>query len=77
MCYVILWIVMFQSACPSPLVTLGDTSEMFWNPLKITDASWNFEKFLVDASGKPRYRFAPEVTPLQVAKYVKKIKDEE
>jgi glutathione peroxidase-family protein len=25
----------------------------------VSDITWNFEKFLVDAKGRPRYRFHP------------------
>jgi glutathione peroxidase len=31
------------------------------------DITWNFEKFLVDGSGKVVARFPPQITPEQVA----------
>lgn len=31
------------------------------------DITWNFEKFVVDGDGKVTHRFAPTVTPEQVA----------
>jgi glutathione peroxidase-family protein len=30
-----------------------------YNPIKVNDVTWNFEKFLVDRKGRPRYRFHP------------------
>jgi glutathione peroxidase len=32
---------------------------MFWDPIRTTDITWNFEKFLIDRVGRPRYRFHP------------------
>jgi len=32
---------------------------MNWNPIDIRDLTWNFEKFLIDQRGIPRYRFRP------------------
>jgi len=31
----------------------------FWEPIKRNDIVWNFEKFLVDREGRPRFRFHP------------------
>jgi glutathione peroxidase-family protein len=28
-------------------------------PIRTTDITWNFEKFLVDRQGRPRFRFHP------------------
>lgn len=30
-----------------------------WDPIKTTDIAWNFEKFIIDRNGIPRYRFHP------------------
>lgn len=32
---------------------------MFYDEVRTTDIVWNFEKFIVDAQGRPRYRFHP------------------
>jgi glutathione peroxidase-family protein len=32
-----------------------------YDPLKTNDITWNFEKFVVDRYGRPRYRFHPTV----------------
>uniref|UniRef100_A0A8C5RGJ3 Glutathione peroxidase n=1 Tax=Laticauda laticaudata TaxID=8630 RepID=A0A8C5RGJ3_LATLA len=37
--------------------TFGDTTKLFWSPLKIHDIKWNFEKFLVNPQGKPVMRW--------------------
>jgi len=30
-----------------------------YNPIRVNDITWNFEKFLVDRQGRPRFRFHP------------------
>ena len=35
----------------------GDPKKLFWEPLKIHDIKWNFEKFLVGPDGKPVMRW--------------------
>ena len=38
--------------------------------MKTTDITWNFEKFLIDGNGKPRYRFHPSVAVSAVLPFV-------
>uniref|UniRef100_A0A8C8ST14 Glutathione peroxidase n=1 Tax=Pelusios castaneus TaxID=367368 RepID=A0A8C8ST14_9SAUR len=35
---------------------------LFWEPLKVHDIKWNFEKFLVDPTGRPVMRWFPRTT---------------
>ncbi len=49
---------------------------MFWNPIKTTDIRWNFEKYLVDKRGKVRYRFDPDVNPIDLKPFVEHLKEE-
>uniref|UniRef100_A0A8C7TB60 Glutathione peroxidase n=1 Tax=Oncorhynchus mykiss TaxID=8022 RepID=A0A8C7TB60_ONCMY len=39
---------------------------LFWEPLKMNDIKWNFEKFLVGPDGKPVMRWFPRVTVSEV-----------
>jgi glutathione peroxidase len=48
-----------KSICPPTQVFLGKKSMLYWETLKNTDLVWNFEKFLIDRNGKPRFRFHP------------------
>uniref|UniRef100_A0A3P8WFD6 Glutathione peroxidase n=2 Tax=Cynoglossus semilaevis TaxID=244447 RepID=A0A3P8WFD6_CYNSE len=50
-----------KSSCPPVGESFGDTSRLFWQPLKISDIKWNFEKFLVGPDGKPVMRWHPSV----------------
>lgn len=51
-----------QNSCPPVGDSLGDPSNrLFWEPLKISDIKWNFEKFLVGPDGKPVMRWHPSV----------------
>ncbi|OWF39878.1 Glutathione peroxidase 3 [Mizuhopecten yessoensis] len=35
----------------------------FWDPIRPSDVVWNFEKFIVDKYGMPRYRILSAVAP--------------
>uniref|UniRef100_A0AAQ5ZNW4 glutathione peroxidase n=1 Tax=Amphiprion ocellaris TaxID=80972 RepID=A0AAQ5ZNW4_AMPOC len=45
---------------------------LFWEPLKISDVKWNFEKFLVGPDGKPVMRWHPCVAISEVRADVRK-----
>lgn len=65
-----------KSSCGPTQELLGDRRIMFWNPIKTTDILWNFEKFLIDMNGKPRYRFPPSVFPSDLVPVIKMLIDE-
>jgi len=44
----------FQNACPPTGLTIGATKHLYWSPIKISDITWNFNKFLLDKNGIPR-----------------------
>ncbi|KAI6176588.1 Glutathione peroxidase [Aphelenchoides bicaudatus] len=48
-----------KDTCPQTVVQIGKRDELIYNPIRINDITWNFEKFLVDRQGRPRYRFHP------------------
>ncbi|XP_074648954.1 cuticular glutathione peroxidase-like [Tubulanus polymorphus] len=52
-----------KELCPNPVNVIGDPRDLFWHPIKTTDITWNFEKFLIDANGKPVARLNPTVAP--------------
>ena len=37
---------------------MGDPKFIIWKPIKRSDISWNFEKFLIDQNGNPIKRFS-------------------
>lgn len=37
---------------------MADPKFLIWKPVKRTDISWNFEKFLITADGKPYKRYS-------------------
>ncbi|XP_067650393.1 cuticular glutathione peroxidase-like [Haliotis asinina] len=55
-----------KDSCPVPLAASYDRSESFWDPIKVNDISWNFEKFLIDHNGRPLFRFLPYVEPMDL-----------
>uniref|UniRef100_A0AAX7SET1 Glutathione peroxidase n=1 Tax=Astatotilapia calliptera TaxID=8154 RepID=A0AAX7SET1_ASTCA len=49
-----------KSSCPAVGEDFGPMyGRLFWEPLKISDIKWNFEKFLVGMDGKPVMRWQP------------------
>jgi glutathione peroxidase len=52
------------------------TGECLWSPRTPSDLLWNFEKFLVDKQGKPRYRFSPRFPTIDLVPYIEKLLQE-
>lgn len=50
-------ISLFQHSCPHPSGTLGLLKHISWEPIKVHDIRWNFEKFLVGPDGVPVMRW--------------------
>lgn len=60
-----------KSACPAVGDSFGDVyGRLFWEPLKLNDIKWNFEKFLVGPDGKPVMRWHPSVEVSQVRAFL-------
>jgi len=48
-----------KSVCPPTETLIGSLDMFHFSPIKTTDVVWNFEKFLIDRTGQPRYRYHP------------------
>jgi len=48
-----------KSVCPQTVNDLGIMEELMYNPVRANDVTWNFEKYLIDRKGVPRFRFHP------------------
>uniref|UniRef100_A0A8D2MSY8 Glutathione peroxidase n=1 Tax=Zonotrichia albicollis TaxID=44394 RepID=A0A8D2MSY8_ZONAL len=46
-----------KNACPPVVEDFGNPNRLFWEPLRIHDIKWNFEKFLVSPEGVPVMRW--------------------
>uniref|UniRef100_A0A673T6Z2 Glutathione peroxidase n=1 Tax=Suricata suricatta TaxID=37032 RepID=A0A673T6Z2_SURSU len=46
-----------KTSCPHPSEVLGSFRHMSWDPVKVHDVRWNFEKFLVGPDGVPVMRW--------------------
>ncbi|KAJ8015062.1 hypothetical protein DPEC_G00022230 [Dallia pectoralis] len=56
-----------KNSCPPVGDSFGNpTNRLFWQPLKVNDIKWNFEKFLVGPDGKPVMRWFPRVPVSEV-----------
>lgn len=52
----------FQNSCPPTSELLGSPDRLFWEPMKVHDIRWNFEKFLVGPDGIPIMRWYHRTT---------------
>uniref|UniRef100_A0A914WP49 Glutathione peroxidase n=2 Tax=Plectus sambesii TaxID=2011161 RepID=A0A914WP49_9BILA len=48
-----------KGVCPQTVNDLGIMEELMYNPVRANDVTWNFEKYLIDRKGVPRFRFHP------------------
>ncbi|XP_017373911.1 epididymal secretory glutathione peroxidase isoform X1 [Cebus imitator] len=51
-----------KHSCPHPSEILGTFKSISWNPVKVHDIRWNFEKFLVGPNGIPVMRWSHQAT---------------
>nr|UKT68905.1 Pc-Gpx [Procambarus clarkii] len=55
-----------KSACESTYTEFY--SSLFYEPIRIGDIQWNFEKFLIGKDGKPYTRYHPDVVDPEALK---------
>uniref|UniRef100_A0A8C0JRH6 glutathione peroxidase n=1 Tax=Canis lupus dingo TaxID=286419 RepID=A0A8C0JRH6_CANLU len=69
-----------KNSCPPTSDLLGSSNQLFWEPMKVHDIRWNFEKFLVGPDGVPVMRWfhqAPVSTvKADILAYLKQLKTE-
>ena len=53
---------LLQNSCPPTSELLGSPGRLFWEPMKVHDIRWNFEKFLVGPDGIPIMRWYHRTT---------------
>uniref|UniRef100_A0A8C6WD11 Glutathione peroxidase n=1 Tax=Nannospalax galili TaxID=1026970 RepID=A0A8C6WD11_NANGA len=51
-----------KNSCPPTAELLGSPGRLFWEPMKMHDIRWNFEKFLVGPDGIPIMRWYHRTT---------------
>jgi len=50
-----------KGACGPTFTQFSKTKNLFYEPLRVGDISWNFEKFLIGRDGTPLVRYHPHV----------------
>ncbi|MXQ94784.1 hypothetical protein E5288_WYG010795 [Bos mutus] len=69
-----------KNACPPTSDLLGSSSQLFWEPMKVHDIRWNFEKFLVGPDGVPvmrwYHRASVSTVKSDMLEYLKQFKSE-
>jgi len=63
--------------CPSPLENFADVKRLNYNGLKTNDIRWNFEKFLIDSSGRPVMRYSGAYTGADIEPDVRQLLEQE
>uniref|UniRef100_G3TLJ5 Glutathione peroxidase n=1 Tax=Loxodonta africana TaxID=9785 RepID=G3TLJ5_LOXAF len=51
-----------KNSCPPTSELMGSPGRLFWDPMKVHDIRWNFEKFLVGPDGLPVMRWYHRTT---------------
>jgi len=51
-----------KNACGPTFTQFSRSTSLFYEPLRLGDIAWNFEKFLIDRDGRPHTRWHPRVT---------------
>lgn len=52
---------------------MADPKFIIWKPVKRSDISWNFEKFLIDAKGNPVKRYSKAFQTVDIGKDIAKL----
>lgn len=65
-----------KTACPPTTENFGRMDKLYWDNMNARDITWNFERFLIDANGKPRYRIGPREAMTVVNQYVDELLNE-
>jgi len=51
-----------KKSCGPTFTQFSRSTSLFYEPLRVGDIAWNFEKFLIDRDGLPHTRWHPHVT---------------
>lgn len=54
--------------CDNTEDLMGDPKSIIWSPVRRTDVSWNFEKFLIDKDGNTFKRYSRNFLTSDIAK---------
>jgi len=66
-----------KGTCGPTFTQFSKTKNLFYEPLRIGDIAWNFEKFLISRDGRPLVRYHPHVVePQDMAGDIRRLLDE-
>lgn len=66
-----------KGTCGPTFTQFSKTKNLFYEPLRIGDIGWNFEKFLISRAGVPEVRYHPHVVePADMAGDIRRLLDE-
>jgi len=64
-----------KSRCPSVRPEFQASYKLYYEPYHQDDIRWNFEKFLVDATGQPVWRYDESLDPLEIVPDIDQLLD--
>ena len=62
-----------QRSCPHPSETVVMSKHTFWEPIKVHDIRWNFEKFLIGPEGEPFRRYSRSFQTINIEPDIKRL----
>jgi len=66
-----------KSECPAPHDDpdsfMSNPQHIIWQPVKRSDISWNFEKFLISPDGKPVKRYSRKFLTSEISKDIEEL----
>lgn len=63
-----------RDRCVTPRSDLSDElQDVIWEPISVSDLSWNFEKFLINRDGIPVYRYPDKWDPIELAEDIEEL----
>lgn len=59
--------------CPTTRDGFANKHNLFYEPFKNWDIRWNFEKFLIDRTGRPLTRYDANTEPAEIGNDIEKL----
>jgi len=62
-----------KRACPPPCHTFKPSHKLYYSPMHNDDVRWNFEKYLMDHTGRPVRRYISNTEPMDMVEHIEEL----